>query len=434
MVPLHNHTIYSALDGCATPSEYFNICAERGYPAVAMTEHGNMASVPDAYLASKDTNVKYIVGIEAYYNDHELRRREIEKSGVSMRSLSDEDKSKYLRHRHLTILCKNMTGYRNLLKLRSVASECRFYRKARVALDLLNQYKDGLIILSGCANGPLSFDIMRYIKATKRGLESDGLQAANDLARRFKGVFGDDYYIELQMPGIEDDIDLFRHLVMIARSLDIKTVITNDAHYISESGYELQRLMMAVDQNTTIDDDNLFISDSSSGYFKTRGQLRDTFRQAYENDAIGLDTFEQSCDNTIEIADKCEVFKPNTDLKLPHIDNADAVLIGLVARALKEKNLGGEYIERAKFELDRINEKEFAPYFLICREIVRQSTEVLGMPVGPRGSAGGSLVCYLIGIHSIDPIKFKLDFNRFLSSSRGGRMLTVNMQEDEIIK
>ena len=233
------------------------------------------------------------------------------------------------------------------------------------------------------------------------------------------------------MPGIENDVLLLQLLLQIAHDLKINHVITNDSHYIEEKDYNLQRIMMAIDQNTTIDDDNLFISDSSSGYFKTRDELRKTFLESYADNNTTVDDFEIACDNTLRIAEKCNSYQPDMNSKLPQIEDANNKLTTLVAQALKEKQFGTEYIERAKFELSRIIEKNFASYFLICRDIVLQSTQELGMPVGPRGSAGGSLVCYLIGIHSIDPIKFQLDFDRFLSSSRGGTMLQVNMKEDE---
>lgn len=440
-VHLHTHTIFSPLDGVASPTEYFNICKERGYPAIAITEHGNMASVPDCYWASQKTGVKYIAGSEIYYNDYEEERKRLEKSGKTTNQMDEDEKQKYARHRHLTVLCKNMTGYKNLLQIKTEASEHNFFRKPRASLDIIRKHADGLIILSGCMNGPISFEIMQHIHKKNLGVHSEEflnhyIQNAVSLAKHYKDIMGDDFYIELQMPGIDGDVMLFKWLLSIAKSLDIKCVLTNDAHYIESKDYNLQRIMMAVDQGVTVDSDELFISDSTNGFFKTRDELRNTFTESFESKDSTMEDFEAACDHALEIAEKCESFKPDTSSKLPQIEDADNVLRSLVAKALRDTGLGNkkEYIDRAKFELNRIIEKEFSSYFLICRDLVLQSTKKMGMPVGPRGSAGGSLVCYLIGIHEINPIEFNLSFDRFLSSSRGGKMLQANMEDDELIE
>lgn len=437
-VHLHTHTHYSPLDGCATPKEYFEECAKRNYKAIAITEHGNMASVPDCYWLSRDTGIKYIPGVELYYNDGEAKRKEIVQNltsnGKKVSDMGDDDKNRYNRHRHLTVLCKNMIGYKNLLNIRHESYLHGFYRKPRTSFDMIKRHHEGLIILSGCMNGPISFEIMEYINKQKtlgKKFCNIYLKNALKIARDFKNLMGDDYYIELQMPGVENDVELFRELLKIAKVLNIKAVLTNDAHYIDEQDYELQRIMMAIDQGTTVDSEKLFISDSKSGYLKTRQQLRETFTSSYMDDNITLDDFELMCDNTIEITNKCTKFEPDLDFKLPVIENADDKLKKLTGMQLIKMGLHKDkrYIHRLKHELDRIIEKEFSSYFLICRDIVKKSTD-MGMPVGPRGSAAGSLVCYLIGIHDIDPILMNLSFERFLSSSRGGKLLEAHMDGD----
>lgn len=436
-VHLHTHSMYSPLDGVASPKEYFKVCSERKYPALAITEHGNMASIPECYWASKETGVKFIIGCEVYYNDYEQERRNMEINGLSSKEFTEEDKGRYLKHRHLTILCKNKTGYFNLLKIRRKSYEEGFYRKARASLDIIKNHHEGIIILSGCMNGPISFEYMQYIIKKELGIYSDSvcnehLKKAENLANHYKEMLGDDFYIELQMPGIKNDHILFGMLALLAEKLRIKCVLTNDAHYITEDDYNVQRVMMAVDQNTTIDSPDLFISKSTSGYFKTREQLRKTYDDGYASCASSK-LFESSCDNTLEIAEKCEQIDLDTSLKLPHIIDADNKLKKLVKEGLTKKRLinNKEYVSRAIFELNRIIEKEFSPYFLICRDLVNESTKNLGMPVGPRGSAGGSLLCYLIDIHDIDPIQWGLSFDRFLSSARGGKLLKVDMEDDE---
>jgi DNA polymerase-3 subunit alpha len=438
-VHLHSHSIYSALDGVATPREYFEECAKRQYPAHALTEHGNMASVPDAYWASQDTGVKYIPGCELYYNDQELQRRQLEADGTKMKDIEDEIlKNRLMRQRHLLVLCKTTDGYRNLLDIKKKSYDF-FYRKPRTNFKLLYENRQDLIILSGCMNGPMSFELRNYIQTEDVKYKEKAIK----IAKTFHKVFKEDFYVELQMPGVEQDAQLFHELQHIADDLKIKTVMTNDSHYITEEDYNLQRIMMSIEQDLPFDSPDLFISKSRNGFLKSRNDLRRTFEQGhkvgdeilppYNTDGIGLKEFESACDTTLEIADKCDTFKPDTSTKLPIMENEKDQLWKLVCKGLIEKGLNDDkrYKDRIKFEMDRIIDKEFSSYFLICRDLVQKSTMELNMPVGPRGSAGGSLVCYLIGIHDIDPIKWDLSFDRFLSNSRGGKMLRVNMDDDK---
>jgi len=438
---LHTHTTFSPLDGVATPEEYFKICADRKYPAIAITEHGNMASIPSAYLSSKKYGVKYIPGCEIYFNEGEKRRKEIVKTlneqNCKIKDMSIEDKMRYNRHRHLTVLCKDMTGYQNLLLVRAQAYKEAFYNKPRASLEMFKDKHEGLCILSGCFNGPMSFEInmaIKYLNEENKEQAKICLVNCKKIMKQFKEVFQDDFYVELQMPGIEGDKSLMKYLNIFAKDLGIKTAITNDSHYIKESDAKVQRLMMAIDQNTTWDSPELFISKSNSGYFKTRTELRNTFLNDGYDKVMSIDDFETACDNTLEIAEKCNEFKPDLSSKLPNIEDANTKLKKLVAIGLKKRGLESNrvYIDRAKIELQRIIEKDFSSYFLICRELTNKSLSI-GAPVGPRGSAGGSLVCYLIDIHELDPIKFDLSFDRFLSPSRGGLLLHVTMENDEMI-
>lgn len=441
LCPIHVHTTYSPLDGVATPEEYFEFCSKQGWPAIAITEHGNMASIPDAYFSSLKYGVKMIAGCEVYYSDYEKDRqnlvKKMQETGQRLSGMSDEEKKKYNRSRHLTILCKNMTGYKNLLRIRSKSYEEAFYRKPRASYEMIEEYKDGLIVLSGCMNGPISYWLLEAIE--KQGVFSDDLinsykKEAIKLAFYYKKLLGNDFYIELQMPGVDNDVPLFQELAKLAKKMDIKCVITNDAHYIREEDHQLQRIMMAIDQNVTVDSDQLFISKSTSGYMKTREELIESFVDGgYGFDEFTVDDFNIACDNTLEIAEKCEQFDPDLSSKLPKIENDNEELRKLSFEGLERigKKDDQEYIDRLEFELDRIIEKEFSSYFLICRELVKKSIDE-GMPAGPRGSAGGSLVCYLIQIHDIDPIVWELSFDRFLSSSRGGYLLQATMDGDEL--
>jgi DNA polymerase-3 subunit alpha len=206
-VHLHNHTVFSQLDGVATPEQYFAECKKRGYPAMAITEHGHMASVPDNYWASAEHKIKYIPGCEVYYNDFELQRQQLAASGGSIRELKVSDPilhAKMSRNRHMTILAKDQTGFHNLVKLTTQAYDTGFYYRPRVWFDKVAEYSEGLIVLSGCLNGPVS-----------TALRNGEIKVAEDYIVRFKALLGDRYWIEVQMPCLidVDDRRIFAALI-----------------------------------------------------------------------------------------------------------------------------------------------------------------------------------------------------------------------------
>ncbi|MEM3000665.1 MAG: PHP domain-containing protein [Candidatus Nitrosocaldus sp.] len=448
---LHTHSIFSTLDGVATPEQYMERCAQVGMTSFALTDHGSLAGIPDAYWAAKKRKIKFIVGCEIYYNDYHTKMREWQAKDIKLNAIKAIDPDfvdRYRRNRHLTIVCKNMQGYRNLLALQKDGYEMGlYYNKPRTWFDQLVKYRDGLIVVSGCLNGPVCYELRLASDARDKGDNLGATQyykKALDYVKRFREAFGDDFYLELQMPGdtIERAKEVFFQTSVIAKKLGIKAVMTGDVHYLHRRDFELQKTMMAVEQGVTVNDPNLFHVDSDEGFFKTRAQLRESFITQGYNKYDGIDWFEQVCDNTIEIANKCEGFMPDLSPKLPEIENADDIIQKLVAQALINKGLHKNdkkylvdgrlvtYTEQAKIELARIIEKRFSSYFLITRQLVNFARDN-GYDVGPaRGSAGGSLVCFLLGIHDIDPLKWGLSFDRFLSPSRGGYMLKVDMQNE----
>jgi DNA polymerase-3 subunit alpha len=445
---LHTHSLFSTLDGVATPKQYIQRCAQVGMSAFALTDHGSLAGLPDAYWAAEEHKVKLLAGCEIYYNDYHQKMREYQSHDIKLNALKLTDPDfveRFRRNRHLTVISKNMTGYRNLLHLMQDAHETGlYYNKPRTWYGQLEKYRDGLIVLSGCLNGPVCHELRAGSKARD---EQDNVKSsayfrkALDYVKKMHELFGEDFYLELQMPGesIERAQEVFFQLSAIAKKLEIPVVMTGDIHYLHRRDFELQKTLMAVEQGVTVDDPNLFHVDSDEGFFKTRAQFRQTFiDQGYDKyDPISL--FEKSCDNTVEIAEKCSAFKPDAAPKLPEIQDADEKLHKLVAGALirkgfhKDKNkylIDGRmvtYKEQVKIELARIMEKRFSSYFLITRNLVQFARDE-NYDVGPaRGSAGGSLVCFLLRIHDLDPLKWGLSFDRFLSPSRGGFMLKVEM-------
>lgn len=417
----------------------------------------------DVYNIQVEGDNSYNTGVavhncEIYYNDYEPFRKAFAEKGGSMKVLREKQPhvaQRITRNRHLTILCKNDIGFHNLVKLTSEAYVFGSYMaRPRIWFDKLCEYKEGLIILSGCMNGPPAHELR--LDASNRELDEDqkipDRVKGRDLTgiqyiKKFKKAFGDDYYIEVQQPCLHEihDYYAFWKLVEYADDLKIPLVLANDAHYLRRKDFYLQKVMMAVGQGTTIDDPNMFHVNSDDQYMKTRPELWATFKNNRYSERVDDRKFEEMCDNTLRIADLCSGINPDTSLKIPDWStvekgqDADDELRKITAEALKKKGLhkvtkkylvdGREvtYVEQAKIELDRFISKGFASYFLITRDMLKFGTEQ-GWPFGPRGSAGGSLVCFLIGIHSLDPLKWGLSFDRFMASSRGGYLLKVTME------
>ena len=437
---LHIHTQYSQLDGIASPEDYFRGCAERKYPAIAITEHGVLNSIPDCYFISKETGVKQIIGCEFYYCDYEIARKKLVEGGKKLADIKTKLPmlgNRISRNRHLTILAKNQIGYNNILKINRSAWQDFFYRKPRINFDLLSSHKEGLIVLSGCMNGPVSFEISEdNLDGKKSGVNITG---AVEYVKKFKQVFGEDFYIELQMPGVEGEIELFIKLLQLADDFKVKTVLTNDCHYMKREDHKLQKVLMAIDQGITVDDPNLFYVNSSEQYFKSRSELRATFNLNGFIEKVPVSEFEKACDNTLEVASKCGGFKPDLGPKLPKIEDADQKLRQLAYDGLRNKGLDKDeskylmdekmvtYHEQLEIELKRIISKGFASYFLITLDLINASRSK-GFMIGPgRGSCGGSLLSYLIDIQPLNPFYWSTSFSRFLSPARGGDMLDVTM-------
>lgn len=439
-VHLHNHTVFSTLDGVSTPEQYAEQCQKRGYPAMAATEHGHMGSVPDMLFAFKKVGVKFIAGCEIYFNDYEPARKKLGPGEYKqMRENQPLEYMRFARNRHLTVLAKNEVGYTNLIKLTTQAYATGFYYKPRIWFDKLCEFKEGLIILSGCLNGPVSFELRMGEGEFKPRFRSKDKRGAVDWVLKFKEAFGEDYWIETQMPGIPGDDIVFRQQIALADYYKIGWTIANDCHYLERRDFELQKVMMSIDQGLPVNSPDLFHVNSDEQYMKTRAELWERFRNHYSK---GLDdgVFEKACDNTLRIAEICKPLKVDSTPKIPTFEKADEKLITLAKQQLiakglhkidKRYHIDGKdvtYAEQAAIELNRIIEKGFSSYFLITHDLIKHGRE-RGYPFSPRGSAGGSLICHLLGISSINPLPWGLSFDRFLSPSRGGFMLKLNMPE-----
>jgi DNA polymerase-3 subunit alpha len=407
-VHLHLHTLASTLDGVPSAEQYADACLKAGFPAMAATEHGHMASFPDIYFAFKKRKLKGVAGAEIYYNDYEPLRKKAEEKGIKRDSLPDKLKQRIMRNRHLTVLAKNSIGVSNLIKLTTLAWEHSYIGKPRIWFDRLCEFKEGLIVLSGCINGPISYELRLDIDSKNDTGRSYSRSKADKTAltylKEFKDAFGEDFFIEVQMPCLPElhDTELFRTLIEYADAYSVKPVLSNDVHYLTKDDAYIQRVMMAVDQKTNVNDKNMFTSQSDEQYFKSRAQLWATFKNHGYAEGVSDAKFEEICDNTLLIADRCEVLSPDMSPKIPDWSavekgvNANARLREIVYEQLKLRGWDKDtkkwpcdgrmvtYAEQAEIELERFIDKGFSSYFLITRDWIQWGREK-GWPFGPRG-------------------------------------------------
>jgi DNA polymerase-3 subunit alpha len=388
-VHLHLHSEYSLLDGACRIKDIIKATKEQGQTAVAITDHGVMYGVIDFYKEAKKQGIKPIIGCEVY---------------VAHRTRHDRVYQLDSEHGHLVLLCKNKIGYQNLIQLVSKAYTEGFYGKPRIDFELLEQYHEGLIALTACLSG----DIPRL-------LISRDYHGAKARALQYKAIFGDDLYLELQDHGIPLQLQINPQIVKLAEETGISLVATNDVHYIKQSDYELQKVLMCIQMNKTVDDPTNIGFESHEFYLKTCEEMKKLF--PYQPQAI---------ENTLKIADKCNIEIEFGKIKLPHFELPNGKDHFEYFKQMCENGLINIYGENANeliksrlnYELNIINSMGYVDYFLIVHDFIRYARSV-NIPVGPgRGSGAGSLAAYCIGITGIDPMKYNLLFERFLNPER----------------
>ncbi|MBR6518606.1 MAG: DNA polymerase III subunit alpha, partial [Oscillospiraceae bacterium] len=386
-VHLHLHTEYSLLDGACRIDRLIDHVKSIGQNAVAITDHGVMYGCVDFYKKCKKEGVKPIIGCEVY---------------VSTRGMTDKV------HRvdgyfHLVLLCKNKTGYQNLIKLVSHGFIDGFYTKPRVDHELLKKHSEGLICLSACLAGEIP-----------RALVADDIEKAREVALFYKDVFGEDFYIELQDHGIEDQQKILPKLISLARELDIPMVATNDCHYIKQEDAKMQYALICVQTNKTLTDPDTLEFETEEFYVKTGEEMYNLFGYVQE-----------ACENTVKIAEKCNFDYEFGVTKLPKYcapdgsDNYD-FFVRLCNEGLRKhyKEITPEIQARLDYEISVISKMGFVNYYLIVYDFINYA-KTHDIPVGPgRGSGAASLCAYCMGITSIDPLKYSLLFERFLNPER----------------
>ncbi len=389
---LHVHTEYSLLDGMGKIKDVVTKVKASGMSACAITDHGVSYGLPDFYAECKNQGIKPILGCEVY---------EAPKSRFDKKS-ENEDKN----YHHLNLLAKDDQGYKNLCKLISRSNTEGFYYKPRIDQDLLQQYHEGLVCLSGCIAGRLP-----------RTLLKEGYEAAKKTALWYKDLFKDDYYLEIQNHGIREEAVIAQEFVRMSKELDIKLVCTNDCHYINSEDAKAHEWLICMQTGKTLNEPHMVYQGDYS--IKTEEEMRKLFPNIPE-----------AFDNTIEITDKCNFEFEYGNYRMPKVVIPEeygtdyfAYLEHLAWEGYKEKYPQNDpEKEQAKkdveFELSVVKEMGFSEYFLDTRKTVIWAKEH-GILVGPgRGSAAGSRMCYCIGITDIDPIKYNLLFERFLNPER----------------
>lgn len=409
-VPLHLHTEYSLLDGAIRIGDLVKFCAENNMPGVAVTDHGVMYGAMDLYIdadknnskerekAEQDPNYKPklvnpIVGCEFYVHDGDISER------------NPSHNPRY----HLVLLVKNNQGYKNIVKLASKAHIEGFYMKPRINWELLEQYHEGLICSSACLGGEVLQNLLK-----------GDYEKAKATAKRFKDLFGEDYYIELQDHGLEEQKRTNPDLIRIAKELDIKMIITNDSHYLKKEDADWHDTLLCMQTKSSKSDTNRFHFPNNEFYVKTVSELRDSFKW------LDSETFNECIKNTVEISKKCHITvewkAPLPDFPVPEGFTTDTYLEKLVYQGIRRKyhqeEIDPKLQERAKYELGVIEQMGFSAYFLITWDFIHYA-KTHDIPVGPgRGSAAGSLVAYALDITDLDPIEHNLLFERFLNPER----------------
>ncbi len=413
-VPLHIHTEYSLLDGAIRIPDFYKFAAENDMPAIAITDHGVMYGCADMFIAKNDMlshmlsddvqelkkkieAVKPIVGCEFYICEGDVI----------------EDRSKKTMY-HLVLLAKNQNGYHNLCKLDSIATTQGYYYKPRINHEILEKYHEDIICLSACIQGEVARNIL------------DGnLEKARQKAKYYKDLFGDDFYIELQDHGLQEQKDSNPELMKIAEELGVKTVITNDSHYLRAQDASWHDTLLCEQTKSSKANPNRFKFSVNEFYVKTVEELRRAFSWMDE------DYFNRCIETTVEVADKCDFKMDKLEFgktkeylpKFPCPDgyNEQEYFNYLCIKGLKERYgdpIPDSIMERYEYEKGVIFHMGFPAYFLLTWDFINWAKEH-GIPVGPgRGSAAGSIVAYSLGITELDPIEHKLLFERFLNPER----------------
>lgn len=407
-VHLHNHTQYSLLEATCRIKELVKKAAEGGMPAVAITDNGNMFGAVEFYFACKDANIKPILGIDVYI------------APKSRLTKGEDREAAQMPNRRLVLLAMNHNGYQNLCKLSSIGYQEGFYYKPRIDFDVLKQYSDDVICLTGNSRGEVAHALERF-----------GEEGALTKIRELQAIFGDRLYLELNRTGGAEWEAINTFLIKASKETGAPLVASNNVHYIKQEDQRAQEVLICIGSNKTLQDETRFRLGSDQFYFKSADQMRALFKDVPE-----------ACDNTLKVAERCNVtFKLKDDTgraiyhlpKFPVPEGTDlpAFMMERALQGLEERYREAaargepvpeekkpEYRKRLEYELGVIENMGFTSYFLIVQDLINWA-KTNAIPVGPgRGSGAGSLVAFSLRITDLDPMPYSLLFERFLNPER----------------
>ncbi|MGL4896902.1 MAG: DNA polymerase III subunit alpha, partial [Cetobacterium sp.] len=388
-VHLHLHTEYSLLDGVGKIEEYLDRAKSLNMKAMAITDHGNMYGAIEFYKCAIKKGIKPIIGIEAYISEFEMEK----KDG---------------RNFHLILLAKNLTGYKNLLKISSIGFLKGFYYRPRVDKEFLKKHSEGIIALSACMQGEVSRAI----------LENEKEEVIDKKIENYIEIFGkENFYLEVQGNGVDGQKELNKELQKYSKKHKISCVATNDTHYVYEGDHVLQDLVICIQTGAKVSDTNRMRIETKELFLKSRMEVINS---------LG-DDFIEAIDMTEKIADRCNLNLEFGELKFPKYEIPNCVkssgefLRKIVYKGLAQRypsGLNEELLKRIEYELDVILKMGYEEYFIVVWDFIAYA-KGKNIPIGPgRGSAAGSLVAYALKITDLDPLKYNLIFERFLNPER----------------
>jgi DNA polymerase-3 subunit alpha len=389
-VHLHTHSHYSLLDGAATIDDLIDAALREKMPALALTDHGNMFGSMEFYKTALARGIKPIIGTEAYVAPGSRTDRNARESEATAH--------------HLTLLVRDATGYRNLLKLASEAYLTGFYYRPRIDLELLNAHHEGLIALSGCMSGQ-----------TARLILNDDMEGAERVAKQYEDILGKgNFYLEAQDHGMSEQKRMCAGMLALSKKTGIPLVATNDVHYLRRDDYEAHDVMLCINTGKLFEDPKRMRMGTDQMYFKSAAEMERAF-----------DGMDQALENTAEIAERCDLKLDLNTLHFPKFTppegkTKEQYFEELCRKGLRERfrEATQPYADRLNFEMDTIKRMNLVDYFLIVWDFVRFARE-RGIPVGPgRGSVCGSLVAYCLRITDVDPIRYNIIFARFIDIDR----------------